>query len=635
MKSRYDAVVPTPRYFLDLISCRQGCPVRTNAGAYVRAVAQGEYRQGYDIARAPNPWASVCARVCAHPCESRCRRGTIDQPISIRALKRTLTERHGVESAVAGGAAEEPRPLGVAARVDGQPARVAVIGAGPAGLACAYELAYLGYGVTVLEAAAVVGGMLYQGIPEYRLPRDVIRGEVDRVVRMGVEIRTSWRLGRDYSVSDLLRNGYDAVFLGFGATRGRELGIPGAQLDGVINGVDFLLNANLGYHMEVGTHVVVVGGGNVAIDVARTALRYESAQAGHAIPPGAEALLQSWGYDNTLIDAARTALRLGARQVTVVCLERRHEMPATPEEIAGAEEEGITFLPGRGPKQFVGKSGKVVALQTHDVASVFDEQGRFNPTFQPGTDRHTECETVILAIGQAPDLAALAGDPDIATTPRGLVQVDPRTLATTMPGVFCGGDLAFGPRIIIEATADGKRAALAIHRFLGGTALPRPPLSFRRLKLSRWAEDYDRVPRQPIPCLPVQRRTGFREVEEDYPESQARTEGRRCLWCNVSPIFDSEKCILCGGCVDICPENCLKLVRIDRLAGVAHLDTLREALEVTEAGGAILKDEERCIRCGLCADRCPTGAITMELLEVDDSPASSLQLFAEEMEQPG
>lgn len=633
MKSRYDAVVPTPRYFLDLISCRQGCPVRTNAGAYVRAVAQGEYRQGYDIAQAPNPWASVCARVCAHPCESRCRRGTIDQPISIRALKRTLTERHGVESAVPGGAAEEPRPLGVAARVGGQPARVAVVGAGPAGLACAYELAYLGYGVTVLEAAAVVGGMLYQGIPEYRLPRDVIRGEVDRVVRMGVEIRTSWRLGRDYSVSDLLRNGYDAVFLGFGATRSRELGIPGVQLDGVINGVDFLLNANLGYHMEVGTRVVVVGGGNVAIDVARTALRYESAKAGHAIPAGAEALLQSWGYDNTLIDAARTALRLGARQVTVACLERRHEMPASPEEIAGAEEEGITFLPGRGPKQFVGKSGKVVALQTHDVASVFDEQGRFNPIFQPGTDRQIECDTVILAIGQAPDLAALAGDPEIATTPRGLVQVEPRTLATTKPGVFCGGDLAFGPRIIIEATADGKRAALAIHRFLGGEALSRPPLRFRRLKLSRWAEDYDRVPRQPIPCLPVQRRTGFREVEQDYPERQARTEGRRCLWCNVSPIFDSEKCILCGGCVDICPENCLKLVRIDRLAGLAHLDTLREALEVTEAGGAILKDEERCIRCGLCADRCPTGAITMELLEVDDSPTSSLQLFAEEMEQ--
>jgi NAD-dependent dihydropyrimidine dehydrogenase PreA subunit len=186
---------------------------------------------------------------------------------------------------------------------------------------------------------------------------------------------------------------------------------------------------------------------------------------------------------------------------------------------------------------------------------------------------------------------------------------------------------------VIEAAGDGKRAALAIHRSLGGQPLDRAPLRFRTLELSRWAEGYDRIPRQPVPCLPVQRRTGFREVEEDYSELQARKEGERCLWCNVSPIFDSEKCILCGGCVDICPENCLKLVSLARIAADGGmLEALRDELGVSEAGGAILKDEERCIRCGLCADRCPTHAITMELLEVDDSPASSLQLFAEEME---
>jgi formate dehydrogenase beta subunit len=633
MRSEYPVELTRPRYFLDLISCRGGCPVRTNAGAYVRAVAQGEYREGYEIAHAPNPWTSVCGRICAHPCESRCRRGAIDAPISIRALKRTLTEQYGVENTMAAATREEPPPLGVAAQKDGQPARIAIVGAGPAGLACAHDLAYMGYAVTVFDAAPLPGGMLNQGIPEYRLPRDIIRAEIERIVRMGVEIRTEWRLGQDFTISDLLRNGHAAVFLAFGATRGRELDVPGAHSDGVINGVDFLLNANLGYHVELGKRVVVVGGGNVAVDVARTALRYEASK-GEEIPPGAEALLESWGYDNTLIDAARTALRLGARQVTMVCLERRDEMPASEEERRAAEEEGIRLLPGRGPKAILTENGRAVGLETLDVDSVFDAEGRFNPSFLSGTERELPCDTLILAVGQAPDLTSLSGDPEVAITPRGWVQVDPKTLATSVPGVFCGGDLAFGPRIVIEAAADGKRAALSIHRWLGGQPLERTPLRFRQLHLSRWSEDYDRIPRHPVPCLPVQRRVGFREIEEDYPESEARAEGQRCLWCNVSPIFDSDKCILCAGCVDICPENCLKLVRFDRLTGDSEkLEAVRRALGASADSGAILKDEERCIRCGLCADRCPTGAVTMELLEVDDSPASTIQLFAEEMEE--
>jgi formate dehydrogenase beta subunit len=631
MQSTYLIHVPTARYFLDLINCRSGCPVRTNAGAYVRAVAEGEYRSGYDIARAPNPMASVCAHVCAHPCERKCRRGDIDQPISIRALKRTLTERHGVESAVTGALSEELKPMNVAVHLDGKPAQIAVVGAGPAGLACAHDLAFLGYDVTVFEASSVLGGMVYQGIPEYRLPRDVIRGEVNRITRMGVTFKTDWRLGRDFTIGDLMRNQFRAVFLAFGATRGRDLKVPGAELDCVINGVDFLLNANLGYHVDLGTNVVVVGGGNVAFDVARTVLRFELPADKGVIPDSAASLLTSWGYDNSLIDAARTALRLGARQVTIMCLERRHEMPASLQEIEAAEEEGIRLLPGLGAKRFLGEQGRVVAVETLDVSSVFDAEGRFNPTFTPNSERHVEADTVILAIGQAPDLSALSGDPEIATTPSGLVQVDPHTLETSMSGVYCGGDLAFGPRVLIDAAGDGKRAALGIHKFLGGKDLSRTPLRFHRLHLSRWAEDYDRIPRQEPPCLPVQRRAGFREVELDYPETQAKTEGRRCLWCNVNTIFDSGKCILCGGCVDICPENCLKLVRSDRLGGVEILDKLRSSVGAGPSAGSILKDEARCIRCGLCADRCPSGAITMELLEVDNDPASSLQLFAEEL----
>jgi formate dehydrogenase (NADP+) beta subunit len=624
----YAAVVPTFQYFLDLVPCRTGCPVRTNAGAYVRAIAEWDTARGYAVARAPNPLASICGRICAHPCESKCRRGLIDQPISIRALKRVVTERHGVENPKG---APPPRALGLAATRGGKAARVAVVGAGPAGVSCAHDLALLGYGVTLLDAAPVVGGMLYQGVPEYRLPRDLIRAEIDQVLSLGVELRLDWRLGRDFTVGDLLRNDHAAVFLALGATRGRELNIPGKGLDGVINGVDFLLNANLGYRVALGERVIVVGGGNVAIDVARTVLRYATPETREALPEGAQQLLQTWGYDNAFLDAARTALRLGARHVQLVSLESRSEMPAHPDEVREAEEEGITLVPRRGPKAIVGEQGHVVGLETLDVESVFDETGRFNPRFVRGSEKRLDADTLILAVGQQPDAACLAGDPEITITPRGLVAVEPRTLATTMPGVYCGGDLAFGPRIVIEAVADGKRAALAIHEHLGGGPVPRARGRFRTIDLDRAGDRYDRIPRQPVPSLPVARRTGFREVEEGYEEAQARTEGGRCLWCNVETVFDSDRCILCSACVEICPEACLALVPASRLRGAPELDRLREALGPDASAGAIVKDEERCIRCGLCAQRCPTGAITMEALELDESPQTALGLFHEGM----
>jgi len=627
----YNAVVPDFQYFLDLVPCRSGCPVRTNAGGYVRAVAEWETERGYRIARAPNPLASVCARICAHPCETRCRRGTIDQPISIRALKRTLTERHGPENTLSG-SPPTLQPLGIAAAGPDGPPRVAIVGAGPAGLSCAHDLALLGYRVTLFEGAAVVGGMLYQGVPEYRLSRDLIRAEVDQVLAMGVELKLEWRLGRDYTVADLRRNGFAAVFLALGATRGRELNIPGVGLDGVINGVEFLLNANLGYRVAIGERVAVIGGGNVAIDVARTALRYAASEGLPELTGGAEQLLQTWGYDNAFIDAARTALRLGARRVQLVSLESRAQMPAHPDEVREAEEEGITFDPGRGPKAILGRDGHVVGVETLQVATLFDQTGRFNPTFVPGSEQTLAADTIILAVGQQPDTACLAADPEIQLTPRGLVAVDPTTLATTMPGVFCGGDLAFGPRIVIEAEADGKRAALAIHESLGGGAVPREHARFRPIRLDRAGDHYDRVPRQVIPALPVSRRTGFREVEEGFGEDQARLEASRCLWCNVETIFDSERCILCSGCVEICPEACLSLVPLDRLQPSQDVDAVRAALggEASEFG-AIVKDEARCIRCGLCADRCPTGAITMEALEIDESPQTALGLYHETM----
>jgi formate dehydrogenase (NADP+) beta subunit len=628
----YRAVVPDFRYFLNLIPCRTGCPVRTNAGGYVRAVAEWDTARGYRIARAPNPLASICGRICAHPCESNCRRGVIDQPISIRALKRTLTERHGVENTLSGQPAPlEPLRLAVAGS-DGA-ARVGVVGAGPAGLSCAHDLALLGYRVTLFDAAPVVGGMLYQGVPEYRLSRDLIRAEVAQILTLGVELKLEWKLGRDFTVGDLRRNGYAAVFLAMGASRGRELDIPGSDLDGVINGVDFLLNANLGYRVALGDRVIVIGGGNVAIDVARTALRYAAAEERPELPGGAELLLHTWGYDNAFIDAARTALRLGARHVQLVSLESRPQMPAHPDEVREAEEEGITLVPGVGPKAILGRDGRVVGLEALDVASLFDSAGRFHPTFLPGSERRLEADTIILAVGQQPDPTCLTADVEIEITPRGLVKVDPVTLATTMAGVYCGGDLAFGPRIVIAAEADGKRAALAIHESLGGGTVPRVHARFRPIKLTRAGDRYDRIPRQAVPALPVARRTGFREVDEGYSEAQARLEASRCLWCNVETIFDSERCILCSGCVEICPEACLTLVPASQLQPSPDLDAVRAALGPDDEMGAIVKNEARCIRCGLCAERCPTGAITMEALEIDESPQTALGLYHEAMSE--
>jgi formate dehydrogenase (NADP+) beta subunit len=286
--------------------CREACPVHTEAGKYVTLIAEGRYREAYAVARKPNPLASICGRICAAPCESVCRRGELDAPISIRALKRFVTERFGVESMI---------DLSVLAEIYGQrsdryPERVAVIGSGPAGLACAHDLALMGYPVTIFEAAPVAGGMLRLGVPEYRLPRALIQLEINAILSLGVELVTNTRLGRDVTLADLKRQGFAAVFLGIGATRSRDLAVPGMDLDGVLRGIDYLLNVNLGYKVEMGAHVVVIGGGNVALDVARTAAR-----------GGEQENLQRNLSIVAALDVARSAVRFGAREVTVCCLE--------------------------------------------------------------------------------------------------------------------------------------------------------------------------------------------------------------------------------------------------------------------------------------------------------------------------
>ena len=585
--------------------CKWACPVHTEAGKYVSMIAQGRYREAYAVARRPNPLASICGRICAAPCETVCRRGEYDAPISIRALKRFVTERFGVESMI---------DLSVLAEIyghreDRHPERIAVIGSGPAGLACAHDLALMGYPVTIFEGAPVAGGMLRLGVPEYRLPRALIQLEINAILSLGVELTTNSRLGHEFTLADLKEQGYAAVFLGVGAMRSRDLAVEGVELDGVLKGIDYLLNINLGYKVEMGRRVLVIGGGNVALDVARVAAR-----------GGEQENLQRNLSVVQALDVARSAIRFGAREVTVCSLESEREMPASPEEIEEASREGISFRHGLGPKRFVGAGGTVTGVEFLSVSRVFDEQGRFSPQFMAGSESIVAADTVIVSIGQTGDFSFLRPEDGIQTR-GGRIVIDPATLSTTAPGIYAGGDAAFGPRIAINAVADGKRAARSIDERLRGR--PRPEFDGTvEIDVHRQYEralDFESIPRQKPPTRPISRRIGIAEVEECFGETEARREGSRCLRCWTNTAFAQDpdagtECILCGGCQDICPEDCIEIVPAALVCSLPP--DARELAPILVDGrreGAILiKNDEVCIRCGLCAARCPAGTITMQ-----------------------
>jgi formate dehydrogenase (NADP+) beta subunit len=602
----------SPSYLQSNFTCRAACPVHTNAGGYVSLIAQGRFREAYLLARAPNPFASVCGRICAHPCEAACRRAQIDQPIAIRAMKRFVNERHGIESTASFEeilrVVERPRPAAP------NPGSVAVIGAGPAGLACAHDLALMGHRVTIFDTVGIAGGMMRLGIPEYRLPRELLAREIDFIRFLGVEFRLGFEIGRDCSFAEL-RSSYDALFLAPGCRRGKALRIPGADKKGVLTAVDFLAHVNLGTPLEVGEEVLVVGGGNVAFDVARSARRF-----GGTTLPDEE-------HHNLAVDAAVAAARLLRRRVTLVSLESRDEMPADPEEIEEGSHEGIRLIHRRGPKAILG-NGRVSALETIAASRVFDESGRFSPQFVDGSEEQIRCDTVILAIGQVADLSFLGPDHGLKTTPQQTVVVDPQTLATSVPGLYAGGDVAFGPRIVITAVSDGRRAARSIDTFLTGRSDGETEYSVRVFPTFGYDHpfargDYETIPRRRVAVLPVERRQAREEVELCLTETEARGEGSRCLHCWVNTMFNSSivlgsECIQCGGCADVCPEECIDLVSIVRIAGASPEAAAllpngapAELLPGAE-GAALIKDETACIRCGLCARRCPTGVITMQ-----------------------
>ena len=632
---RVAARLPDLGHWKDQVKCQTGCPVRTDAGRYVQLIAAGRERDAYLVARAPNPFASVCGRVCAAPCEDACRRGKVDAPISIRALKRYVTEQYGIESirpdtqdalfetdTHEGNRYDGHLPM--AGRRGGPSTartKVAVIGAGPAGLAAAHDLALTGYAVTVFEAGSEPGGMMRFGIPEYRLPRSLLRAEIDKILSLGVTLKLDTPLTRDFGLAELRAAGYEAIFLSVGVSRGRDLQVPGVELDGVVKAVDYLLNINRGFRMDLGRRVVVVGGGFVAFDAARTALRVGREEELAALEGAADARAKE------ALDSARAALRGGASEVTIISLENLDEMPVLRttqghEEFEEARREGVHFITRRGPQAFLGDR-RLTSIALRAVRAVFDETGRFAPQYDDSDVLTLEADACVLAIGQQADLTFLTAADGIDLTPAGTIRVDPATLATSSSGVYAGGDVAFGPRNLIEAVANGKRAARSIHEYLTShRARLETHLEIEEIPTAiyQMLAGFERLDRETPPTLDLGRRTGIAEVETGYDRGAAMRQAARCLVCHVQTIYDPEKCVLCNRCVDVCPEYCLAFVPLD---DVALPDDERAAVvDRADARGlpltALLKDDDRCIRCGLCAIRCPTGAMTMERFSITE-----------------
>lgn len=632
--------LPDLEHWKAQVKCQTACPVATDAGCYVQLISEGREEEAYLVARAPNPLASICGRVCAAPCEDACRRGDIDAPVSIRGLKRYLCEGYGVESMrpqtqlrlrhedIALGNQYGPRLFAPDAFVEtlamlqpGLKRKVAVVGAGPAGLAAAHDLALLGYAVTLFEAADEPGGMMRYGIPEYRLPRTLLAAEIESVLRLGVELRLRTALTPSFGLVALKQAGYEAVFLSVGVSKGRDLAVPGVELDGVVKAVDFLLNVNRGYRFDLGRRVVVIGGGFVAFDAARTALRLGlEGQAQELAAEGGARLKEAF-------DSARAAIRGGATEVVLASLESFAEMPVARttqghEELEEARREGVSFEPSRGPLRFEG-NGHLSEVVLQKVVSVFDAAGRFAPIYDDSDLLRLPADSCILAIGQRPDLSFLAAEDGVELTPAGTLRVDTKTLATTAAGVYAGGDVAFGPRNLIDAVANGKLAARSMHQYLARQqARVEVRLEVEKIPTAnyRMVAGFEVLDREAPPTLDLGRRTGIAEVETGYNREQAVAQAARCLVCHVQTIYDPEACVLCSRCVDVCPEYCLAIVPLEEL----DLSEEERRLLTERARGeglplaAMVKDDERCIRCGLCAIRCPTDAMTMERFSITE-----------------
>jgi NADPH-dependent glutamate synthase beta subunit-like oxidoreductase len=478
-----------------LVPCRDTCPLEADVPRYIRHIVEREFDEAVAVIREKTPLPLVLGRICFHTCEEKCRRSQINEPIAICALKRFAMEHDT-------GTWKSKIKISPATGKN-----IAIVGSGPAGLTAAYYLAKAGHSLTVFEAESRAGGMMNFGIPKYRLPREILQKDVEHIKNMGVEIRTEETIGEKMTLKDLNTQGYEVIFLGIGAQQAKKLRIDGIDHENVLWGLDFLKRANLNYEVKVEQRVLVIGGGNVAMDV------------------------------------ALTALRLGANEIIITCLESREEMPAHEWEVKEIVDEGIKLNCSWGPKQIITKDGEIARVELIKCTSVFDSKGIFSPTFDESITQTLETDMVIMAIGQDTDLSVLDKDSQAEISPGGLININEDNLETTIPGVFAGGEVTEGPISVVEAIETGRKAAQAIDVYLGGIgnidevlAEIETPTAW----LGRTEGFYDKQ-RVEMPVIPISERLkGFNEIELGYVEEMAVKEATRCLRCDLIRIVYRE-----------------------------------------------------------------------------------------------
>ncbi len=571
-----------PDYFHKVVDCQWACPAHTNVPEYIRLIAQGRYADSYMLNRTSNVFPAVLGRTCDRPCEPACRRGRLesDKPVAICRLKRVASDLRGDVSAMLPKAPEKKNGK-----------RVALIGAGPASLTVANDLMPLGYSVTIYERYGKPGGLMRTNIPSFRLPEQVLMDEINMILDMGVEIHYNSPVE---SLQKLLGEEYDAIFVGSGAPRGKDLELPGRRdTDRIHIGIDWLGSVAFEHIDKIGEKVLIIGVGNTAMD------------------------------------CCRTSLRLGGKDIKVMARRPRAYFKASPWELEDAEEEGVEIVINHAPKRFVIENGKLVGMEFDRLE--WDEKAEKSKVIDTII---IPCDDVILAIGQDNAFPWIEKDLGIEFDKWGLAKVDKTTFMSTRPGVFFGGDSAWGPKNIIWAVEHGHQAAISIHNHCQSVAVTDRPahgmnLLSMKMGISEWSyhNDFNPSPRQKMHHVDlVQRFKDLNiEVELGFDLEQTAKEAQRCLNCDVETVFTAPKCIECDACIDICPVSCLTMekdgpeeeLRKHLSVPALNLDqALFASKPLPQTGRLMLKDEDLCVHCGLCAERCPTAAWDMQKFQI-------------------